>query len=82
MKSELEQIPGIGKTIATNLLRIGITKVNDFKNADAEILYKKWCAAARKPSDIDRCVLYLFREAVYYADGGREPEKLKWWNWK
>ncbi|NMB56563.1 pathogenicity locus, partial [Candidatus Beckwithbacteria bacterium] len=30
----------------------------------------------------DRCLLYVFRCAVYYAKGGRDPEKLKWWNWK
>ncbi|NJM89920.1 MAG: hypothetical protein HC847_25010 [Hydrococcus sp. RU_2_2] len=32
---------------------------------------------------IDRCVLYVFRCAVYYASNSvREPELLKWWNWK
>ncbi len=30
----------------------------------------------------DPCVLYAFRCATYYARGGREPELLKWWNWK
>jgi SAM-dependent methyltransferase len=33
----------------------------------------------------DRCLLYSFRCAVYYAQTEeelREPEKLKWWNWK
>jgi hypothetical protein len=33
-------------------------------------------------SYVDRCMLYVFRCAVYYAEGGREPEKLRWWNWK
>jgi len=27
-------------------------------------------------------LLYVFRCAVYFADGGRSPEELKWWNWK
>jgi len=32
---------------------------------------------------IDRCVLYIFREAVYFAGNPQpEPELLKWWNWK
>ena len=32
---------------------------------------------------IDRCVLYVFRCAVYYAaNETHESEKLKWWNWK
>ncbi|MDR2063831.1 MAG: helix-hairpin-helix domain-containing protein [Candidatus Nomurabacteria bacterium] len=80
--AKLTDIPGIGKTIANNLKRIDITKAEDFAGADPELLYEKWCVAARDPSDTDRCVLYVFREAVYYANGGRDPEKLKWWNWK
>jgi hypothetical protein len=32
---------------------------------------------------IDRCQLYVYRCAVYYAGTpGPDPEKLKWWNWK
>jgi len=80
--SNLTEVPGIGKTIAKNLERIGIIKAEDFANKNPEELYEKWCVAAKNPSDNDRCVLYLFREAVYYANGGRDPEKLKWWNWK
>jgi hypothetical protein len=31
----------------------------------------------------DRCVLYVFRCAVYFAEHEQhEPEKLKWWYWK
>lgn len=31
----------------------------------------------------DRCVLYVFRCAVYYASTPQpEPELLRWWNWK
>ncbi|MEJ2052157.1 MAG: helix-hairpin-helix domain-containing protein, partial [Calditrichota bacterium] len=32
---------------------------------------------------VDRCMLYVFRTAVYYVSNtGHDPEKLKWWNWK
>jgi hypothetical protein len=32
---------------------------------------------------MDRCVLYAFRCAVYYASHDvRDPKLLKWWNWK
>ena len=32
---------------------------------------------------MDRCVLYVFRCAVYFAETSRhDPELLKWWNWK
>ena len=31
----------------------------------------------------DKCVLYVFRCAVYFAEHEQhEPEKLKWWYWK
>jgi hypothetical protein len=32
---------------------------------------------------VDRCLLYVFRCAVYFAEHTRhDPELLKWWNWK
>ena len=34
---------------------------------------------------VDRCVLYVFRVAVYVAstpEEKRDPNLLKWWNWK
>jgi hypothetical protein len=32
---------------------------------------------------VDRCVLYVFRCAVYFAsEAEHDPELLKWWNWK
>jgi len=33
----------------------------------------------------DRCILYVFRCAVYFAEtpaNEQNSEKLKWWNWK
>ena len=81
-QSDLTEIPGIGKVIPRNLERIGITKVADFAGRDPEELYARWCDLALYPADTDRCVLYVFREAVYYANGGRDPDKLKWNHWK
>jgi hypothetical protein len=32
---------------------------------------------------VDRCMLNVFRCAVYYASNDiHDPELLKWWNWK
>jgi hypothetical protein len=32
---------------------------------------------------VDRCALYVFRCAVYFASEAKpDPELLKWWNWK
>ncbi|MHC1720938.1 MAG: helix-hairpin-helix domain-containing protein [Clostridiaceae bacterium] len=79
--SELERIPGVGKKMAEDLKLIGINRVADLKNKNPEELYIRLCVA--KGQNVDRCVLYVFRCAVYYAtERIHEPEKLKWWNWK
>lgn len=77
---ELMVIPGVGKSIAADLLQIGIHQVADLENRDPEELYR----LTNQEAGIiqDRCLLYVFRCAVYYANGGRNPEQLKWWNWK
>jgi hypothetical protein len=78
---ELQEIPGVGISIANDLLNIGITKIEDLKNKDPEWLYhqsNKYAGVVQ-----DRCLLYVFRCAVYYAtEPKHEKEKLKWWNWK
>jgi len=81
--SELRTIPGIGKSLAIDLWNIGIKNISDLKGQDPESLYdlsNRFAGAIQ-----DRCVLYTFRCAVYYANtphSKRNPEKLKWWNWK
>ncbi|MBW4623560.1 MAG: helix-hairpin-helix domain-containing protein [Cyanosarcina radialis HA8281-LM2] len=78
---ELQQIPGVGKSIAQNLNDLGIHSIADLKGRDPEELYQKLCHQQGKP--VDRCMLYVFRCAIYYASTEeREPELLKWWNWK
>lgn len=78
---ELMTIPGIGKSLARDLLDIGIRRVGNLKNRDPERLYQK--LNALRGRHIDRCVLYTFRCAVYFASEKRhDPELLKWWNWK
>jgi hypothetical protein len=79
--SELEVVPGIGPSIAADLEGIGITRVAQLGRADPEALYAR--VNASKGRRQDRCLLYVFRCAVYYASRPvHEPEKLKWWNWK
>ncbi|MEJ0021824.1 MAG: helix-hairpin-helix domain-containing protein [Candidatus Doudnabacteria bacterium] len=78
---ELLVIPGIGKSIAQDLFDLGIRKVSDLKGKDPEKLYKDFCYL--QGQQIDRCLLYVFRGAVYFASHKtHDPEKLKWWNWK
>jgi len=80
-EDDLETIPGVGKAIAEDLRNIDIIKVSDLKEKDPERLYAK---SNRHEGVVqDRCLLYVFRGAVYFAEHKRhDPEKLKWWNWK
>ena len=78
---ELLLIPGVGKVIAEDLLSIGIRRIHDLKDSNPEKLYEALCKKQRK--HIDRCMLYIFRCAVYYASNTRHnPKLLKWWNWQ
>lgn len=78
---ELQVIPGVGKSIAQDLIDLKITKVSQLKNRDPEKLYQELCDL--RGMHIDRCMLYTFRCAVYFASHEKhDPEKLKWWKWK
>ena len=81
MKSPLWEIPGGGARIAAVMEALGIREVSDLRGRDPEELYLKECLM--KGYQEDRCALYVWRAAVYYADHEtRDPEKLKWWYWK
>ncbi|HNW52375.1 MAG TPA: helix-hairpin-helix domain-containing protein [Prolixibacteraceae bacterium] len=80
---ELMTIPGVGKSIANDLWNIGIEKIDDLKGHDPEVLYDLSNRFAGTMQD--RCLLYVFRCAVYFATtppDNREKEKLLWWSWK
>ena len=76
----LTAIPGVGKSIAKDLQNIGIKSVKDLKGKNPEVLYQ--LSNEYEGVTQDKCLLYVFRCAVYFANGGHDPEKLKWWNWK
>ena len=74
---ELRRIPGIGAAGERDLLELGYTTIQSLAGADPEEMYARECA--RKGVRVDRCVLYVYRCAVYYASTPRpDPEKLKW----
>jgi hypothetical protein len=67
--------------MAGDLNRLGIGQVAQLANADPQKLYDH--LALLDGASHDRCVLYVFRCAVYYASHPNpDPELLKWWNWK
>ncbi len=81
MKDELQQLPGVGPSIAADLRRLGVTSMRDLARRDPERLYARLFEITGQPQD--PCVLYTFRCAVYAARTERpEPELLKWWKWK
>ena len=80
---ELRQFPGVGKETEQDLIAIGYPTIDSLRGANPEDLYQLECV--RKGEQVDRCVLYVYRCAVYYASTPteqREPHLLKWWNWK
>ncbi len=80
-KSSLRDIPGVGPRTAAVMEALGVRQVSDLCGQDPEALYLRECLM--KGYREDRCALYIWRAAVYYADHeDREPEKLNWWYWK
>lgn len=78
---QLRSIPGIGVRLAEMLLTAGIHKIDDLNGKNPEKLYRQLEKKLNRP--VDRCVLYTFRCAVYYASNTKhDPQLLKWWHWK
>ena len=79
--ANLSRIPGVGPSIAADLCLLGIREVAELRGRNAEFLYTELCR--KVGGRVDRCVLYVFRCAVYFASESKpDPELLKWWNWK
>lgn len=81
VKSPFEVIPGIGPSLAFDLEKLGYRQVTDLSDQDAEDMYQRLTKLVG--GHVDRCVLYAFRCAVYFAKTKNpQPEKLLWWKWK
>jgi len=79
--TNLQTIPGIGPSMAVDLRDLGIRTVGDLADRDPQEMYDE--LSALRAVQQDRCVLYVFRCAVYYAsEEQHESALLKWWNWK
>ena len=80
-KDELQELPGVGPSIAADLRSLGIRSVRDLARRDPERLYARLCELTGKRQD--PCVLYTFRCAVYAArTEAPDASLLKWWAWK
>jgi pathogenicity locus Cdd1 protein len=67
--------------MAVDLRDLGIRRVADLKGRDPERMYRRLIQLRGQHQD--RCVLYVFRCAVYFAST-RSPRRdlLDWWRWK
>jgi hypothetical protein len=78
---DLQIIPGVGPSISKDLRDLGYSRVSELRRGDPEQMYQALCEL--RGAHIDRCVLYVFRCAVYFAGNDtHDPEMLKWWNWQ
>ena len=81
MKSELQSIPRVGKNMEAHLNGLGFYTLTDLQGADPEEMYRR--DVVLHGGTLDRCVLYVYRLTVAFAEGRiAGSEQLKWWNWK
>lgn len=82
-KSDLLEIPGIGRTFVKDFARIDVCTVSDLVDKDADHLFEALrCANEQVGHKTSKNYLYVIRMAVYYANGGRDKSRLKWNAWK
>jgi len=80
-EDQLQDIPGVGPSLARHLRLLGIFKIDDLRGRDPEQLYAE--LEERMGHHVDRCVFYVFRSSVYFAGQARpDAELTKWWSWK
>ncbi len=79
--NDFKIIPGVGKAMEKDFVRLGYKCVGDLKGENPEEMYERMCIMEGRR--VDRCVLYVYRLSVYFAENDEhDSEKLKWWNWK
>ena len=77
---ELQTIPGVGPSIARDLRLLGYDSIASLADQNPGTMYDRLCDMNGHQ---DRCVLYVFRCAVYFASNQtHDPDLLKWWSWK
>ena len=80
-QNDLRSIPGVGPNIEQDLRNLGYSTLESLRGADPEEMVQRDCRL--KGFSEDRCQLYVYRLAVYFAEQEHhDPEKLKWWYWK
>jgi len=81
VQPDFQSLKGIGPSLAQDLIDLGYGGVSDQVGEDPQNMYDTLMDL--RAEHIDRCVLYVFRCAVYQAEAARpDPDLSLWWNWK
>ena len=72
--ARLRAIPNVGPKIAAELVKLGVTRLQDAAGRDPDEMYHELCAIDVKRHDL--CVRDIFAAVVSYADGG---SARPWW---
>jgi Pathogenicity locus len=81
-KSKLTSIPGIGATFTRDFARIGIENVAQLRGKSPSQLFAQLVTAnQREGHRTSKNYLYVLRMATYFAEGGRDPKRLRWSAW-
>lgn len=80
--TELRSIPTIGANMEEHLIRLGYSTLDSLTGQDPEEMYER--DVQLHGGHLDRCVVYVYRLAVYYAENRHnlDPDKCRWWAWK
>jgi hypothetical protein len=70
----LRTIPNVGPKMAAELVKLGVTRLEDAAGRDPDEMYHELCAIDAKRHD--PCVRDVFAAVVSYAEGG--PAR-PWW---
>ncbi len=73
-KTDLYEIPYIGKAMVRDFALLGINSINDLNGKSHKKLYDEICELTN--SIHDPCVLDTYEMAIHYAETG---ESLPWW---
>ena len=70
----LQEIPNVGPRMAADLIKLGVTSLEDVAGRDPDEMYHELCAIDAKRHD--PCVRDIFAAVVSHAEGG--PAR-PWW---
>jgi Pathogenicity locus len=72
--ARLREIPNVGPAMATDLMKLGVRRLEDVAGRDPDEMYYELCTLDARRHD--PCVRDVFAAVVSFADGGpAEP----WW---